>query len=113
VGNGSAEVTLPAGKHTIVGKGMGTSVRRVVTLKPEQKQSVNLVLEKGALAIEAPAGCDVIIDGKKVGKTPMNSIDLYAGSHNVVVRQGSIEYKRSVGIKAGLEMVLTVQFHEN
>jgi serine/threonine-protein kinase len=113
VGNGSAEITLPAGKHTIVGKGMGTSVRRTVTLKPESKQSVSLVLEKGALAIEAPPGCDVIIDGKKIGKTPMNSIELYTGNHNVVVRQGAVEYKRSVGIKAGLEMVLSVQFHEN
>ena len=111
-GEGSVTLELPPGKHTIVGKADGTTVKRLVTLKPGGKETVNLRIEKGALAIEAPPGCDVIIDGKKVGKTPMDSIELTASTHNVVVRQNGVEYKRSVPIKAGLEMVLSVSFHQ-
>jgi len=111
VGEGSATLELPAGKHTILGSGMGTSVRRVVTLKPGGKENVSLVLEKGALAIDAPPGCDVFVDGKKVGRTPMDAVELFTGQHKVVVKQGAVEYKQTVGIRAGLEMVLTVSFH--
>ena len=111
-GEGSVTLELPPGKHTIVGKADGTTVKRLVTLKPGGTETVNLRIEKGALAIEAPPGCDVIIDGKTVGKTPMDSIELTASTHNVVVRQNGVDYKRSVPIKAGLEMVLTVSFQQ-
>jgi eukaryotic-like serine/threonine-protein kinase len=111
-GEGSVTMEVPPGKHTIVGKADGTTVKRLVTMKPGGKETVNLRIEKGALAIEAPPGCDVIIDGKKVGKTPMDSIELTAGTHNVVVRQNGIDFKKAVPIKAGLEMVLTVTFHQ-
>jgi hypothetical protein len=111
-GEGSVTMELPPGKHTVVGKADGATVKRLVTLKPGGKETVNLRIEKGALAIEAPPGCDVIIDGKKVGKTPMDSIELTAGTHNVVVRQNGIDFKKAVPIKAGLEMVLTVSFHQ-
>ena len=111
VGEGSATLELPAGKHTVVGTGQGTTVRRAVTLKAGGKESVNLALEKGALAIDAPPGCDVIVDGKKVGRTPIEPIELFTGQHRIVVKQGVVEYKQTVGIRAGLEMVLSVSFH--
>jgi hypothetical protein len=111
VGEGSATLELPAGKHTILGSGMGTSVRRVVTLKAGGKENVSLVLEKGALAIDAPPGCDVLVDGKKVGRTPMDAVEMFTGQHKIVVKQGAVEYKQTVNIRSGLEMVLTVSFH--
>jgi serine/threonine-protein kinase len=110
-GEGSVTMEVPPGKHSIVGKAEGATVKRVVTVQPDGRETVNLRIEKGALAIEAPPGCDVIIDGKTIGKTPLDSIELTAGTHNVVVRQNGIDYKRAVPIKAGLEMVLTVSFH--
>ncbi|MDP2343381.1 MAG: PEGA domain-containing protein [Deltaproteobacteria bacterium] len=112
-GKGSATVEVPAGKHTVVGKGAGTSLKRVVTVKAGGTEHVNLVVQKGALAIEAPAGCDVFIDGARVGKTPMDPISLVQGSHSVVVKQGAVEYRRSVPIQPNQEMFLQVQFHTN
>lgn len=104
---------LPPGKHTVVGKDGASTVKRVVTLKPGGTERVSLRVEKGALAIEAPAGSEVIIDGKRLGETPLDAIQLTAGTHQVLVRKGGIDYRRSVPITAGVEMVLTVKFHSN
>ena len=87
---------LPAGKHTIVGTGQWTTGRRAVALKAAGKESVNLALEKGALSIDAPPGCDVIVDGKKVGRTPIDPIELFTGQHPIVVQQGVVEYKQTL-----------------
>ncbi|HEY1097373.1 MAG TPA: PEGA domain-containing protein, partial [Myxococcota bacterium] len=67
---------------------------------------------KGALAIEAPPGCDVYVDGKKVGRTPMDSLQLTEGPHAIRVTQNGVDYKQSVTVKAGLELFMTVQFHQ-
>jgi hypothetical protein len=104
---------LPPGKHTVVATDGASSIKRVVTLKPGGTERVSLRVEKGALAIEAPAGSEVIIDGKRLGETPMSPIELRAGTHQVLVRKGGIDYRRSVPITAGVEMVLTVKFHTN
>ncbi len=113
VGNGSATVEATPGKHTVVGKGAGTSIKRVVTVKAGGTENVNLVVQKGSLAIEGPAGCDVFVDGKKMGRTPMDPIELVQGPHNVVVKQGTVEYRRSVPIQPNQELFLQVQFHQN
>ena len=96
VGEGSVTLELPAGKHTIVGTGQWTTGRRAVALKAAGKESVNLALEKGALSIDAPPGCDVIVDGKKVGRTPIDPIELFTGQHPIVVKQGVVEYKQTL-----------------
>lgn len=112
-GNGEATVEVPAGKHTIVGKGGGATVKRVVTVKPGGTENVSLVVELGGLAIEAPPGCDVYADGKKMGKTPIEPLQLPEGPHAIRVTQNGVEYKQNVTVKAGLELFLTVQFHQN
>lgn len=112
-GNGSASIEVTPGKHTVVGKGMGTSIKRIVNVKAGATESVNLVMQKGSLAIEGPPGCDVFVDGTRVGKTPLDPISLVQGSHNIVVKQGAVEYRRSVPIQPNQEMFLQVQFHSN
>ncbi len=112
-GNGEATLEVPAGKHTVVGKGGGATVKRVVTVKAGGTENVSLVVEKGGLAIEAPPGCDVYADGKKMGTTPIEPLQLFEGPHSIRVTQNGVEYKQNVTVKAGLELYLTVQFHQN
>jgi serine/threonine protein kinase len=112
-GNGDATLQVPAGKHTVVGKGGGATVKRVVTVKAGGTENVSLVVEKGGLAIDAPPGCDVYADGKKMGKTPIEPLQLFEGPHSIRVTQNGVEYKQNVTVKAGLELFLTVQFHQN
>ncbi len=111
-GNGDVSIEVTAGKHTVVGKGGGATVKRVVTVKAGGTENVALVVEKGRLAIEAPPGCDVFADGKKVGRTPIEPLVLTEGPHSIRVTQNGVDFKQNVTVKAGLELFLTVQFHE-
>lgn len=67
----------------------------------------------GSLIIDGPPGSEVFIDGRRMGAIPLDSMTLKAGSHKVVVRQAGtgIEYRRSVTVKAGMDLTMTVQFH--
>ncbi len=112
-GVGNVTVEAKAGKHVVVGKGGGAVVKKTVTVKAGGTETVNLVVQKGTLAIEAPGGCDVFVDGKKVGKTPLDPIELVQGSHSVVVKQGGVEYRHNVPIQPNQEAYLQVQFHTN
>jgi serine/threonine-protein kinase len=113
VGNGAASIEVPSGPHTVSGTGPGMSLRKTVTVRAGGVERVALVVQMGSLAIEAPPGCDVIIDGKLRGKTPMESIELTQGTHKVVVKQGTIPYTQNVPIQPNLESYLQVQFHAN
>jgi len=70
-------------------------------------------VQTGSLAIDAPPGCDVFVDGKPRGKTPMEPLELPQGTHKVIVKQGTIPYTQNVPIQPNLESVLQVRFHAN
>ncbi len=113
VGNGEASLELPAGVHNVVGKAGGVTLKRVVTVRPGATENVALVVQKGGLAIEAPPGCDVFVDGKHMGKTPIPTLELTQGTHKVVVKQGSIPYTQMVPIQPNVEQFLQVEFRSN
>jgi hypothetical protein len=113
VGNGAASLQLPAGPHNVVGTGPGITLKKAVVLRAASTQDVALVVQRGSLAIEAPPGCDVFIDGKGYGKTPLPPIELTQGTHRVLVKQGTIPYQQNVPIEPNLESFLQVQFHKN
>jgi hypothetical protein len=48
-----------------------------------------------------------------MGKTPIEPLQLFEGPHTIRVTQNGVEYKQNVTVKAGLELFLTVQFHQN
>jgi hypothetical protein len=113
VGLGTATVEIKAGRHTVKGRGKGVSKTKRVTLRAGQTLNVALKVAKGGLVIDAPAGSVVYIDGKKVGKIPgLDVVDLYAGKHKVLVKNGAAQYRQTVPIRAGLDTTLTVNFYE-
>jgi hypothetical protein len=113
VGDGEATLELPAGLHNIAGKNSSTTLRRTVTVRPGATENVALVVQMGGLEIEAPPGCDVFIDGKHMGKTPLATLELTQGTHKVVVKQGSIPYTQMVPIQPNVEQFLKVEFRTN
>lgn len=113
VGDGVASLELPAGLHTVTGTAPGLSLKKTVTARPGVTERVALVVQTGSLAIDAPPGCDVFVDGKPRGKTPMEPLELPQGTHKVIVKQGTIPYTQNVPIQPNLESVLQVRFHAN
>jgi serine/threonine-protein kinase len=111
VGDGTASLDLPAGMHTVVGTGSGLSLKKTITVRPGATERITLVVQTGTLSIDAPPGCDVFVDGRLRGKTPMEPLELPQGMHKVLVKQGSIPYTQNVPIQPNLESYLQVQFH--
>jgi hypothetical protein len=69
----------------------------------------------GTLSVDAPAGSELFVDGKRIGVMPLDAVSLTAGPHRIVVKQAGtgVEYRRNITVKADLELTLTVQFYNN
>jgi hypothetical protein len=67
----------------------------------------------GYLNVNAPAGSKVYIRGRFAGNAPLKRVKLPAGKHKVVVvrEETGSKYKRTVPIRSGHEMTLTVDFY--
>lgn len=115
IGTGSATFEGKAGTYKVVAKdkALGAVTSRTVKLKPGQTVDVDLAAEQGSLTFDQlPDGVDVYVDGKRIGKTPMPAIKLYAGPHKVVVKKGGAEVALNAVIVADRELFITAQFGE-
>ncbi|OGQ21678.1 MAG: hypothetical protein A2138_13430 [Deltaproteobacteria bacterium RBG_16_71_12] len=114
VGTGSGTFEGKAGTYKIVGKdaAQGITVAKTVKLKPGQTMNVELEAQKASLAFDQlPDGVEVFVDGKRIGKTPLASLQLWAGPHKVVVKKGAQEIPYKLTIPAGREAYLTADFN--
>ncbi len=113
VGTGSATFSGLAGRYDVVGKdtAQGITVKKTVKLKAGQTQSVALEAQHGRLSFDQLAdGLEVIVDGKALGKTPLPTVEVWAGRHRVKVRKGGSEVPLDVNIPAGREAYITATF---
>jgi serine/threonine-protein kinase len=113
-GRGSANLTVTAGNHTVRGKdkATGIDVTRQVTVPQGTTRSVSIEVGKGSLLIESPPDCEVMVDGRKVGVTPLPPLEMYEGKHAIVVRHGKTEYKQAFVMKPNFEATLHVEFRK-
>lgn len=114
VGRGSATVTVSPGKHSVraLDRSLGIDVKRRVRVGAGKTERVGIEVGKGSLVLDAPPGCDVFVDGKKVGRTPLGPLSLYEGTRRILVKKGDIDYRHKVPMRAGLQATLSVEFHE-
>lgn len=112
VGRGSATLTVKPGSYSIRArdKDQGIDVERSVKVAEGTTKRVSMDVGQGVLVIDAPPGCEVFVDNRKVGTTPLQPLDLYEGRHLILVKQGSATYKHVVPLKPNVESTLTVQF---
>lgn len=114
VGRGEVTLTAKPGAHSIRAKDprLGIYVTRKVRLQAGKTERVAIRVGKGQLNLDAPPGCDVFVDGKRVGITPLPALSLYEGQRKILVKQGATEYRHTVPMKSGLNATLTVEFHD-
>jgi serine/threonine protein kinase len=114
IGTGTGTFEGKAGVYKVAGKdaSQGISVTKTVKLKPGQTLNVELEAQKAGLAFDQlPDGVEVFVDGKRIGKTPLPALQLWAGPHKVVVKKGSQEIPYKLTIPAGREAYLTAEFN--
>jgi serine/threonine-protein kinase len=86
--------TLPQGRKvfTLQNKSLGINSARAVTVKSEPVNET-FTFEKGFVAVKAPEGAAIFIDGVRVGTAPIRGeIPVYEGSHRIQVNVGQSKW---------------------
>jgi len=114
VGRSPVKLAIDAGKHAIglSEPSLGIKLTRYVTVGKEGKTRHAITLGKATVALTAPEGAAVFMDGRRVGKAPVEDISVYEGLHLVKVTVNGAKWQQSFSVKPGDHMMFTVQSTE-
>ena len=86
--SGAAKIMLAAGTHEVLlrNESLGFEAPRTITVVPGRVTSVAIDPPKGLLNVNARPWADVLIDGEMAGQTPLSSLSLAIGPHQVTFR---------------------------
>jgi PEGA domain len=89
-------IMLPVGRHDLefVNDALGFRVQRAVQVTAGQVSSVRLEWPRGSMAVNAIPWAEVLVDGNRVGETPIGSIAVPIGTHEVVFRHPDLGERR-------------------
>jgi hypothetical protein len=87
---------MAAGKHQlqIVNESVGYKVSQTVEVNAGAVATIKPAWPKAAIALNALPWAEVLIDGDKVGETPLGSVSLPVGPHEVVFRHPQLGERR-------------------
>lgn len=114
LGRTPLSATLPAGRHvlTLSNPVLGIQVTRTVTVPAGARTGQQFYLNKGFATVRAPKGAIVTIDGRLVGAAPVEELDLYEGSHQLLVVVNNARWQRSFKLEPGQRVSFDVEFEE-
>jgi len=111
----SGPVLVRPGRHHLefANKELGLKLRQFIDAAPGQVVTVSLELPTGMLNVYADQTAEVFVDGEKVGETPVPSLQLPLGPHEVVLRHSKYgEVRYSVRVTLTAPVNLTVAFRK-
>ena len=81
-------IMVSAGAHTFeaVNEALGFRSTHSVSVTPGKVSAIRLEWPKGSMAINANPWAEVWVDGERVGETPIGSISVPLGTHEVLFR---------------------------
>jgi hypothetical protein len=97
-------IMLPVGRHDLefTNDALGYRDQRAVQVSAGQVSTVRLEWPRGTMAINAIPWAEVFVDGARVGETPLGSVTVPIGVHEVVFRHPELgERRQAVTVKAG------------
>jgi hypothetical protein len=111
----SERIMVSVGRHELemVNESLGYRNTQSVQVAPGQTASVRPEWPKGSLALNALPWADVFIDGKLVGETPIGSIAVPIGAHEIVFRHPDFgEHRVSTIVTVGTPARLSVDLRK-
>jgi hypothetical protein len=89
-------IMLPVGRHDLefVNEPLGYRERRAVQVVAGQTSTTRLEWPRGTMAINAIPWAEVLVDGTRVGETPIGSITVPVGAHEVLFRHPDLGERR-------------------
>jgi hypothetical protein len=105
-------VMVPSGRHhfDLVNQEVALRLRQFVDVPPGEVVNVPVDLPTGMVNLDADQAADVLIDGRLVGETPLTSIQVPLGPHEVVFRNkrgGEVSYSINVTLTAPVRLMVT------
>jgi hypothetical protein len=108
----SGPVPVRPGRHNLefANKDLGVKLRQFIDVALGQVMTVPLELPTGLANVYADLTAEVFVDGEKAGETPLSSLSLPLGPHEVVVRHpkyGELRYSVRVTLAAPVRLNVT------
>ncbi len=108
----SGPVLVRPGRHNLefANKELGLKLRQFVDAAPGQVLTVPLEIPTGMINVYADLTAEVFVDGTKVGETPLSSVQLPLGPHDVVLnhpKYGDVRYSVRVTLAAPVHLSVT------
>ena len=100
-----ARIQMPAGKHdiTLENDSVGFRESRSIEVVAGRHLTIPIELPLGAININARPWAEVFVDGQRVGQTPVASLAIPVGTHEVVYRHPDYpERRQTVIVKVGV-----------
>ena len=97
-------IMLPVGRHDLefVNAPLGYRERRTVQVTAGQTTTLRPEWPRGSMAINALPWAEVFVDGNRVGETPIGSVTVAVGAHEVIFRHPELGERRvSVTVTVG------------
>ena len=105
IGNSEFErIMLPVGRHELefINLPLGYRERRTVQVTAGQTTSLRPEWPRGSMAINAIPWAEVLVDGNRVGETPIGNVTVPVGAHEVLFRHPELgERRMSVTVTVG------------
>ncbi|MBL8937360.1 MAG: PEGA domain-containing protein, partial [Archangium sp.] len=103
---------LAMGQHKLKleNKDLLINSARSITVQGDQPISQTYTFTKGAVAVTAPAGATIFIDGKKQGVAPLpGELQIYEGFHRILVKVGQAQWTETFTLFEGQRVNFNVE----
>ncbi len=104
--------TFPVGRRAIslVNKDLGINTGRVLQLRAGEPYSQKFAFEKGSVAVTAPDGAVIFIDGVRMGVAPLKAeLSIWEGSHRILVTVGQSKWSEPFNLFAQQRVSFNVE----
>jgi hypothetical protein len=108
-----ARIQMPAGTHdiTLENDGVGLRETRSIEIVAGRHLALPFELPLGTININARPWAEVFVDGQRVGETPVASLAIAVGAHEIVFRHPDHgERRMSVMVKVGVPGRVSLDF---
>jgi hypothetical protein len=91
-------IMVSVGRHDleVINEAIGYRATKTVNVAPGQTSNIKLDLPKAPMALNAVPWAEVWVDGDRVGETPIGSVQVTIGPHEVVFRHPELGERRVV-----------------
>lgn len=106
----SGRLAPGAHKLKLENKDLLISAGRTLTVSGEQPINQTYTFSKGMVAVTAPAGAVIFIDGKKQGVAPLpGELSIYEGFHRILVKVGQAQWTETFSLYEGQRVNFNVE----